>query len=186
MALYTYNKNNNIIYGAIIFLIIFIIGLILFSSNCNNKVSTPCENTQVMCNLNNYIINNKTQYNTQYNTQNITFYYLDLICNYESNNTCTIYDGQFYNYDIAYDYFNYYYNNSNIYNVYLLDNTSYCTFDVPNKNTDIVILGLCIMVIITIIFLISCCYYYVPHIKQQIKNKNYVPISDNPPAYSPT
>ena len=194
MTINTLNKNG-IVYGAIIFLALFIIGLIIYNSGCNNKVSSPCENTQVMCNLNNFTVYNKTQ-----NVQNISFYYLNLICNYDnendnSNNTCIIQDGMFYNYDILIDYFNFYYNNTNVYNVYLLPNITYCSFDIINKDAQIVVIGLCIMVVTTILFLIVFCYYYQPYVKQQMNQHNqrskYVRISDNvnviesPPVYSP-
>jgi hypothetical protein len=110
---------------------------------------------------------------------------LNLICNYANNETCMIYDGQFYNYYILIDYYNYYYNNTNEYNVYLLNNKTYCSFNNPNKHYIIVMFGLCLMIITTILFVITCCYYYKPQIKQHIHKNKYIRISDNPPEYSP-
>jgi hypothetical protein len=180
------NKNNNSypIFGAIIFMAIFIVGLVIYSSYCNDKVGSPCQNIEVLCNLNNFSIYNKTE---TINTQNITLYYLHLICNYIPNNSCSIYDGKFYNYDTAYDYFNYYYNNTNTYEVYLLDNSSYCSFDIPIPDKSIVIIGLCIMVITTFIFATLALCYCITHSNR----RKYVRISDkvinieNPPVYSP-
>jgi hypothetical protein len=189
MGLNRFNNDSNcIICTAVIFLAIFVVGLIFFNSNCNSKVSSPCQNIEVSCNLNNFSVYNKTQ-----NVQNITFYYLNLICNYANNASCIIYDGQFYNYDILIDYFNYYYNNSDIYTIYQL-NSSNCSFDIPNQDANIVLIGMCIMIITTILFLMTCCYYYKPrvhhYINQQIQRNQYVHISNNvdiekPPVYSP-
>ncbi len=193
MGLNRFNNDSNCpICGAIIFLAIFIVGLVIYSSNCNNKVGSPCQNIEVSCNLNNFIIHNKTEL---INRQNISVYYLHLICNYIPNNSCDIYAGRFYNYDTAYDYFNYSYNNTNTYEVYLLNNSSHCSFDIPNPDNSIVIIGLCIMVITTFIFATIALCYCIPYINQQIfqnsERRKYVRISDKvvnietPPVYSP-
>jgi hypothetical protein len=183
-----YNKKNNIIIlGFIILMAFFIVGLVIYSSNCNNNVGSPCNNTVVYCNLNNYSVCNKTQ-----PVQNITFYYLDLICNYADNSYCNIYDGQFYNYHTVIDYYNHYYNNSNIYTVYLHENPNECSLDNPNKNNNLVIIGLCIMSISAVLFCIIIVGYCIPEILKNIRRRKYVEFSDrigiieNPPSYYST
>ena len=182
------NKNNCICISFIVLMVIFIIGLVTYSSDCNNKIGSPCYNTPVTCNLNNFSVYNKTQNNAQ----NITFYYLDLICNYDSNSSCIIYDGQFYNYNTLIDYFNHYYNNNNTYTVYLHDNSNKCTFDIPNKDKQIVITGLCIMSLSAILFCIIVVWYCIPEILKNMRRRKYVEFSnkigiiETPPSYYST
>ena len=97
------------------------------------------------------------------------------------------------------DLINYYYNNSNIYQVYLLNNSSHCGFDIEFPANFIVIFGLCIMGITTFMFATIAFCYSLPYINQQIQQKmyknnekrKYVRISDkvdifeDPPVYSP-
>ena len=183
-----YNKKNNcIILTFIAIIAVFIIGLVIYSSNCNNKIGSPCNNTEVTCNLDNFNVCNKTQ-----PVQNITFYYLDLICNYAINSSCIIHDGQFYNYNTLIDYYNHYYNNSNTFTVYLHKNISKCSLDIPNKNNKIVIIGICIMAITGVLFciiIVGCC---IPEMLKNIRRRKYIEISDrigiihNPPAYYST
>lgn len=181
------NNNNYIIVGFIILMGIFIVGLVIYSSACNNQIGSPCNNTSVTCNLDNFTVCNKTQ-----NVQNITFYYLHLICNYAINSSCVIYDGQFYNYDTLIDYYNHYYNNSNIYTVYLHENPNKCSFDEPNNSNKIVIIGLCIMAITGVLFCIIIVGYCIPEILKNIRRRKYVEFSDRigiidtPPSYYST
>jgi hypothetical protein len=187
MAYLPENKNNCICLSFIILMAVFIIGLVIYSSDCNNKIGSPCYNTPVNCNLNNFTVYNKTQNNAQ----NITIYYLNLICNYESNSSCIIYDGQFYNYNTLIEYFNHYYNNSNTYTVYLHDNSSKCTFDIPKKDKEIIIVGLCIMAISSLLLCIIILGYCIPEMLNSMRRRKYVKLSDKigiidspPPRYS--